>query len=67
MERVRPRIAQAEADADRFYYEAYHSDEAKARHRQMLTEFQVALNRKSTAERWAELDRIAAARAEANR
>ncbi|GAA1677462.1 hypothetical protein GCM10009807_21740 [Microbacterium lacus] len=66
-EKVRSRLLQAEADAARYYYEAYNSDEAKARHRQMLAEFQVALNRKSTAERWAELDRIAASRSAVTR
>ena len=55
--------AQAEADRDRYYYELYNSAETKARHNAMLKGFDVALARRSAAEQWAELDRIAAQRA----
>lgn len=60
---ARARVARAEADADRYYYEAYNSDEAKAKHRELLAAFDLAQHRKITAEKLAELDRIAAQRA----
>lgn len=61
-EKVRSRLAVVESERDRAYYEWRNPEEAKARHREMLAEFAVALNRKTTEERWRELDRIAAER-----
>ena len=63
VDRMMPAIAQAEADRDRYYYLLHNTAEVQARHRDMLKGFDVALARRTDAEKWAELDRIAAARA----
>ena len=60
--KVRERLAVVEAERDRLWYELRNPDEAKQRHAEMLKAFEVALARTSTAERWAQLDRIAAER-----
>ncbi|MEI3866639.1 hypothetical protein V6S02_06020 [Microbacterium sp. CCNWLW134] len=62
---AQPLIQQARADADRYYYLAFNSEEAQQRHKEALKAFDVARNRASTAETWAVLDRIAAERAAA--
>ncbi len=48
--RRQPAIERAEADADRFYYELYNGDEAKARHRELLKSHDVMQARRSMAE-----------------
>lgn len=40
--RMEARVAQAEADRDRYYYELNNSEEAKARHRAMLKDHAAA-------------------------
>lgn len=40
--RMEARVAQAEADRDRYYYELNNSEEAKARHRAMLSDHAAA-------------------------
>lgn len=50
-----------------WYAEATNPAESRARHAELLKAFDVALARKTSAEQWAELDRIAAQRAEAAR
>lgn len=56
---------QAEEERDRYYYELHNTAEVKARHSAMLKGFDVALARRTDAEKWAELDLLAAERARA--
>ena len=63
---MQPRVTAAQREADRWYYIANNPTEARAQHAAALRTFDVALNRKTTAERWAQLDRIAAERAGVN-
>ena len=63
---MQARVQRAEREADRWYYIANNPAEVRAQHAAALRTFDVALNRKTTAERWAELDRTAAERAGVN-
>ena len=66
-ESAEPRVAAAEREADRFYYYLHNPEEVRAQHAAMVKAVDVRLARVAEAERWAELDRIAAERAEAAR
>ena len=61
------RVDAAEHDADRFYYYLHNPEEVRAQHAANLKAIDVRLARVAEKERWAELDRIAAERAEAAR
>lgn len=61
------RVDEAQHDANRFYYYLHNPEELRAQHAANLKAIDVRLARVAEKERWAELDRIAAERAEAAR
>lgn len=65
--RAQETVYRLEREADHWYFIATNPGEAAAARGALLKSFDVALARKSAAEQWAELDRIAASRAEAAR
>lgn len=65
--RMQETVYRLEAERDRLWYLLNNSEDARARHAWLLKDFDVAGARESVAEQWAELDRIAAERAEAAR
>lgn len=64
---MQQRVDAAQHDADRFYYYLHNPEEVRAQHAANLKAIDVRLARVAEKERWAELDRIAAERAEAAR
>lgn len=66
-EAAQRRVDAAQHDADRFYYYLHNSEEVRAQHAANLKAIEVRLARVAEAERWAELDRIAAERSEGAR